>query len=372
MIIKDVRVKNFRNYTDFNADLRDSVNFIIGNNATGKTNILEALFILENGKSFRTTSSSEMIKWDEEFLSVRANVNRMNRDILIETTIKINGVKQVKINGVKQTQAQARYKPVVTVLFTPDHLKVVRETPDHRRAYLDDVLEKIKPDFQYWRQQYSKILKQRNVLLKKVGAGSMNKDVIDYWDLQLIQAGAKIILARDELIRRLQSYVGSSYCEIADTDEVFELKYENQIILDFKEKNEEYKNNPEQRFKELLEKNRKKEIDRGVTIIGPHRDDLTISVNGVDIKIYGSQGEQRSASLALKLGELALVNDTIRDKPVLLLDDVMSELDSNRRHALFDFIKDDQQVVITTANENYIDDLENLPVNVIRISNGTN
>jgi DNA replication and repair protein RecF len=366
MFIKEIQLKNFRNYADSTLTIDKGVNVIIGYNAAGKTNLLEAIYFLENGKSHRVTSGTEIIKWNKDFAFVHATVNRRNREILLESSIKKNGTKQVKINGVIQTPAQARYKPVITVLFTPDHLKIIKETPEHRRAYLDDILEKIKPDYQYWRQQYSKIIKQRNVLLKRVSMGSMKKDIIDYWDTQLIQAGVKLVIARAELIERIQKSTGEAYISISQSDELLTLYYENQLLKNID--NSERSLN--EVYAELLIQNRAQEIERGQTLVGPHRDDVIMHIGDMDVRTYGSQGEQRSVSLALKLGELTLVNEVVQDKPVLLLDDVMSELDEVRRHAFLAHISEEQQVIITSANENYLDDMKNLPLKTIRIKNG--
>jgi DNA replication and repair protein RecF len=363
MHIKDIKLVNFRNYGDTRIDIKNGVNFILGHNAAGKTNLLEAIYYLENSRSHRAGSISEIIRWDCDFSYVRASINRNDREIVLESSIKKSGTRQLKINGVLQTPQQAKYKPVVTVLFTPDHLKIVKETPDHRRAYLDEILERIKPDYQYWRQQYSKILKQRNILLKRVFGGGMKKDVIDYWDVQLIQAGIKLIKARSEIIQRLQESTNEAYRKISQRNDRLTLIYENQIL------NEGEEHLTEQ-YVDLLKKNRSQEIERGQTIIGPHRDDMIIKIGDMDVRAYGSQGEQRSVSLALKVSEMSLIASVLCDKPVLLLDDVMSELDEVRRQSLLEYVSEGQQVIITSANEKYAEDMRDLPVNIIRVNNG--
>lgn len=362
MYIKTLQLKNYRNYEDLSLNLEEGLNFVIGKNAAGKTNILESIYFLENGKSHRTNAAQELISWNEEFLNIAARVVLQDREIPVEASITRLGGKQLKVNGVVKKRLQTRSRPVLTVLFTPDHLKIVKEMPDHRRAYLDEVLEKIRSDYGYWRQQYSKILRQRNMLLKKVYTGRMKAEVIDYWDKQLVVAGVKVIEARRDVIKKLQVHASVAYKKIAEDDVVFTLEYENQLLkevdsLEFLE----------ERFLEGLVKKRKAEIERGQTLVGPHRDDMGICVDGVDLRTYGSQGEQRSASLALKMAELLIIMDVSRELPILLLDDVMSELDRSRRKALLEQIREGTQVIITSTQADYLKEMAIDGANVIKI-----
>lgn len=363
MQVKNLKLVNYRNYSDYNTDFEEGLNFIIGSNAVGKTNILEAIYFLETGRSHRTSKYQELIKWNNEYSTIKASIKRLDREIFIEASIAKESGKQLKINGVLRRATQAKSKPVLTVIFTPDHLKIVKESPEHRRAYIDEVLSKVKPDYAYWRQQYAKVMRQRNMLLKRVSVGKMKNDVIDYWDKQLVEAGLKILVARKNLLKNLEGHAGDAYERISEGGNGLSLKYESQLLVE----DESVSSLEEKYFKEL-EKKRRVEIERGITLVGPHRDDIGIFVDDIDLRIFGSQGEQRSASLALKIAELEIVNDLVKDRPILLLDDVMSELDRARRKALLSQIGDDIQVMITSTNVEYLKEMNLSRTNVIEVS----
>jgi DNA replication and repair protein RecF len=362
MYIKALFLKNYRNYGDYHTDLNEGVNLIIGKNAVGKTNLLESIYFLENGRSHRTSNYKELIQWNAEFSVIKAAVNRIERDLTIEATILGAGGRQLKINGVAQRGFHGRVKPVNTVIFTPDHLKVVKEAPEYRRSYIDEVLEKIKVNYSHWRQQYSKILQQRNVLLKKVYIGRMKADIIDYWDRQLVDVGERLIFARKYIIDKLEEYARAAYKEIADSSSTLSLNYENQLLIE-----NDTAESLKARYVEELQRKRRAEIERGQTLIGPHRDDMGIYIDGIDMRTFGSQGEQRSSSLALKMAELAIVTDSIKETPILLLDDVMSELDEVRRKALMKSLGSGMQTIITSTNMEYFKESDLSPANVIRI-----
>lgn len=360
MYIKELRLQNYRNYSTFSATLDDGLNFIVGRNAAGKTNLLESVYFLENARSHRTNSTSELIRWNQDFATVKAEVVRADREVLVEATISKGGAKQLKVNGVPNRPGKA--KPVLTVIFTPDHLKIVKEMPEYRRDYLDEILEKIKPDYAYWRGQYLKILKQRNVLLKKVAAGRMKRDVIDYWDRQLVPAGVKIIAARQAMVRKLGVLADEAYEKIAECSTPFTLTYENQLLKE----DSSLEMLPDRYSNELL-KRRTSEIERGQTLVGPHRDDMGIFSGGIDLRSFGSQGEQRSAALALKIAELKIISEKAGELPILLLDDVLSELDEYRRRALLRQIGEAVQTIITSTNAEYVHEIGVVDANVIRI-----
>lgn len=363
MYVKELQLINYRNYVNFTVQLSEGLNFIIGKNAAGKTNILEAIYFLENGRSHRTNISQELVNWNEEFAVVKSAVRRLERELLVEASISKIGAKQLKINGIASKKEKIRARPVVTVIFTPDHLKIVKEMPENRRAYLDEILEKVKPDYAYWRQHYSKILKQRNILLKKVFVGKMKSDVIDYWDKQLVGAGTRITIARRDIINKLEERADQAYKQITESDNSFSLLYENQLLQEGLRDSD-----LENRYLLLLGEKRKAEIERGQTLVGPHRDDMGIFAAGVDLRTFGSQGEQRSASLALKMAELSIITELTKDYPILLLDDVMSELDRSRREALLKNIKDEIQVIITSTNVEYLKEMDIKDANIIKIN----
>ncbi|MCL6472850.1 MAG: DNA replication/repair protein RecF [Firmicutes bacterium] len=363
MHIKQLQLKNFRNYEAYQIDLIKGLNFIVGRNAVGKTNILEAIYFLENGKSHRTSVNQELIKWNEDFSYIKASVERKEREVLIEAVIFRTGGRQIKVNGVEIKKIKVLEKPVLTVIFTPDHLKIVKEEPEYRRAYLDEVLGKTKVDYNYWRSQYLKILRQRNMLLKKVYIGNMRADIIDYWDRQLAGAGAKVIMARQGIIKKLEGYANESYEKIAGIKTGLSLTYESQVSPE----GEDIETLKEKFLTELTKK-RKAEVERGQTLVGPHRDDVGIYVDRVDLRKYGSQGEQRSASLALKTAEFLIIAELTKDHPVMLLDDVMSELDYSRREAFLNQIGTETQAIITSTQVEYLKEMGLLHTNIIRIT----
>ncbi len=362
MYVKELQLVNYRNYSNFSVTISEGLNFIIGRNAAGKTNLLEAIYFLENGRSHRTSTAQELIKWNEEFAVVRSTVQRLDRELLVEASIFIAGTKQLKVNGVASKKEQMKARPVITVIFTPDHLKIVKEMPDNRRAYLDEILEKTRPDYAYRRQQYSKILKQRNMLLKKVFVGRMKADVIDYWDKQLVEAGSRITIARRDILYKIEERADQAYKNMTESDINFSLSYENQLLQEGIKDDE-----LEERFLLLLREKRKAEIERGQTLVGPHRDDVGIFAAGIDLRTFGSQGEQRSAALALKMAELSIITELTKDQPVLLLDDVMSELDRARREALLKHIEDGVQVIVTSTNVEYLKEMDIDTSNIIKI-----
>lgn len=362
MYIENLSLKNYRNYENFITEFTPGINLIIGKNAVGKTNLLEAIYFLENGRSHRTRNHQELIKWHEEFLHVKASIKRTDRALVVDATVEKGGGRKLKVNGVLQKGFSGRIRPVQTVMFTPDHLKIVKEMPEHRRAYLDEILEKTRGDYAYWRQHYGKVLRQRNLLLKKVGAGRMKPDMIDYWDAQLVEAGVKIIKQRSEAVVTIGERAAEIYLQIADSTERFTLKYENQLVDD-----EGLVAGLHERFTEGLRAKRPAEIERGQSLLGPHRDDIGMFLGDVDMRIYGSQGEQRSVALALKITEHGIITDRIKEYPVLLLDDVMSELDVKRREALLKYIKNGTQVLITSTNVEYFKEQELCEYNVISV-----
>jgi len=363
MQVNNLQLINFRNYSNYNIGFEEGLNFIIGKNAVGKTNIIEAIYFLESGRSHRTGKFQELIKWNEDFSTIKAHIKRLDRELSIEASIVKESGKQLKVNGVVIRAAQVKSRPVLTVIFTPDHLKIVKGSPEHRRAYIDEILTKVRSDYAYWRQQYAKVMRQRNMLLKRISAGRMRKDVIDYWDKQLVEAGLKILVARKNILNNLEGYASNAYKRISEGSTGLSLKYESQLVLEG-----ESTDSTEKKYLEELEKKRKLEIERGVTLVGPHRDDIGIFVSDVDLRVYGSQGEQRSAALALKIAELELTSDLVKDRPIFLLDDVMSELDRSRRKALLSQISEDVQVIITSTNVEYLEEMNLSRTNVIKVS----
>lgn len=338
MYLKKIELKNFRNYQEEVVEFHKKVNIITGKNAQGKTNLLESLYILSLGKSFRTSKDSEMICFDKEFCKVKGTSFKDGKDLEVEIIISSEG-KTIKIDGLKTSKNIDILENVYMVVFSPEDLKIVKEEPDKRRKFIDMELCQLKPVYFRNLARYKKILQQRNMLLKQQ---EVKEDLIAVWDESLAEYGAKIILERKSFIEKLNRISKEISRNITNGKEAMELSYEANIKS--KENYEEQKES----FLKTLNKNLKQDIFRRSTTSGPHKDDLKICVDGVDIRHYGSQGQQRTAALSLKLAEIKLIKEETGVNPILLLDDVLSELDEERQSYLINTL-DEVQLFITTT-----------------------
>lgn len=351
MIIKEIELKDFRNYESLNLKFHNRVNIFLGDNAQGKTNILEAVYLTAFGKSFRTAQDAEMIKFESEFLKVKVSAEKEDEELSVEIVITDKG-KGVKIDGVKIKKISELLDNIYTVIFSPEDLKIVKEDPERRRKFINTEICLINPSYYANLSSYRRVLKQRNAFLKecKVARRAADKNVLSVWDEQLAAAGAAVIIKRNIFIEKLKIISGELHSGITNGREILNIVYEPSI--DVKENFEEQKNY----FKEMLEKNFAADMRNGNTGIGPHRDDMCIIVNGTDIRKYGSQGQQRTAALSLKLAEIRLIKEETNENAVLLLDDVMSELDAHRQNFLINSLEDVQLFITTT---DLTDDVKN-------------
>lgn len=338
MYLKKIELKNFRNYEEEAVEFHNKVNIITGKNAQGKTNLLESLYIMSLGKSFRTSRDTEMIGFGKEYCRAKSTSVKEGRKLEIEIAIGHEG-KTTKINGVKTEKNIDLLENVYMVIFSPEDLKIVKDEPEKRRKFIDRELCQLKPVYYRNLGRYKKILQQRNSLLKQP---EIKEDVIAVWDESLAEYGAKIIHERRRFIEKLSRISREISRGITNGKEALEITYEA---------NAEYKENyAEQKeyLKTLLTKNLKNDILRRSTSVGPHKDDLKICVEGVDIRHFGSQGQQRTAALSLKLAEIQLIKEETNVPPILLLDDVLSELDAERQNFLINSL-DEVQLFITTT-----------------------
>lgn len=353
MYFKEIELHNFRNYEDQKIKFNDKVNIIIGNNAQGKTNLIEGLYIMSLGKSFRTSKDNEMIRFGTELARVKTVSCRKDRDVTVEIGF-IKNRKSLKIDGIKMKKASDLLENVYTVVFSPDDLKIVKEEPEKRRRFIDRELCQLKPVYFDSISKYKKVLAQRNFLLKE---DHPDMSMLDIWDEELCEYGARIMHERALFIKKLQDISRDIHNDLTDGKEKLDVEYESNVILssDLKEQKESFKN--------VLAESREKDILRRNTGKGPHRDDIRIMIDGVDVRSFGSQGQQRSAALSLKLAEIKLIYDETGEKPVLLLDDVLSELDKVRQKQLINSFGDIQIFITTTE---ITDDLrESIPDHVI-------
>ncbi|MDO4552649.1 MAG: DNA replication/repair protein RecF [Bacillota bacterium] len=324
MYFKEIALENFRNYEKEKAEFHPSVNVILGNNAQGKTNLLEAIYINSLGRSFRTAKDSEMIRFGQERCRVKSRSVKGGREQTIELSFGKEG-KEIKIDGVKENKSSALLERAYIVIFSPEDLKIVKDEPEKRRRFLDRELCQIKPVYYRTLGRYKKILQQRNALLKQ---GEADRQLFAAWDEALAAEGAPLIQYRNRFLEKLDKISREIHGRITDGKERLELAYEGNLAL------EKEVSLQRERFSERLQETFFEDLKRGTTGTGPHRDDFKISVDGVDVRHFGSQGQQRTAALSLKLAETELIREETGETPVLLLDDVLSELDPERQRFL--------------------------------------
>lgn len=340
MILKSIELRNFRNYSNQIIRFGSNINVLIGKNAQGKTNILEGIFMCAIGKSPRTNKEKDLIKWESDFSKVTVEVLKNDGQKKIELFMFKEQNKTIKINSIPIKKMGELMGNLNAIYFSPDELKLVKESPDQRRKFMDIDLCQFDKNYFYNLNKYNQILNQRNKLLKSTKSKKVLKDTIYIWNEQLATIGAKLIIDRMKLIEKLKVYCNEVQEYLTDKKEKLNLSYVGMTG----ETEEEVKDKLMKGYDESLEK----DMSVGYTTVGPHRDDIKITVNGIDVRHFGSQGQQRTVALSLKLGELDLFKERIGEYPVLLLDDVLSELDYNRQSKLLERVKNIQTIITCT------------------------
>lgn len=341
MYIKNLQLLNFRNYEELNIELNNGVNIFIGDNAQGKTNVLESIYYGSLAKSHRTSKDKELINWNKDYAYVKAYISKERLDKTIEIKIFKDGKKGIRINNIKINKIQELIGIFNVVLFSPEDLKIVKESPSFRRRFLDIEICKLNQKYYYSLVQYNKVLNERNTLLKKWN-GDID-EIIDVYDSQLSKFGSYIVRERLKYINLLNEKGSVIHKEITSESENISFRY----ITSVKDLN-----NIENELNSLLKKNIKTDMERKTTSYGPHRDDFSISINGVDTRSFGSQGQQRTSVLTIKFSSLQIIKEETKEYPVLLLDDVLSELDLNRQKYVLNSINSVQTIVTCTGIEN--------------------
>lgn len=352
MTVNSVNIKNFRNISDLSFIADNGVNVIYGENAQGKTNILESIWLFTGCKSFRGAKDNELIKFNEDFAKINLVFYDNSREKKSEIVIA-DKKKTASLNGVSLRSSAELIGSFYAVIFSPVHLSLIKDGPSARRRFLDTALCQLKPSYAEYLSGYKRALIQRNALLKDLHLNSQLYDLIDTWDEQLARYSACVIKERLQYIDLLSEYSKSIYSGISENKENFSVYYSRKVNKDLSVKDIyliEIEN---------LKKMRKEDIIAKTTTIGPHRDDLEILINNVSARSYGSQGQQRSCALALKLGESEIIKKVTGETPVALLDDVMSELDEKRQDYVLNHIND-RQVFLTCCD----------PSQVLRLCNG--
>lgn len=347
MFIKRLQMLNYRNYNVLDINLGPNVNVFMGDNAQGKTNILEGIYYCAFARSHRTSKDRELIKWNADNALLSVTVGRERLDKRIDISILKDGKKAIQINKIKIKKIGELFGNFNVVMFSPEDLKIIKDSPSIRRKFIDMELCQLQPKYYYNLVQYNKVLNERNSLLR---TRNINKDILDVYDMQLVEFGYNIIMERLEYIKKLNKYSAQIHSDITSGKEQIEFKYIS-TIKDLE--------NIKENFYSILEKNRARDIERGITSVGPHRDDFMVLINDIDTKSYGSQGQQRTAVLTIKFSSLKIIKELTGEHPVLLLDDVLSELDFSRKRYILSTIGDIQTIITCTGIEDlyeYLDD----------------
>ena len=353
MKIDSIEVGNFRNYQNAKLEFHEHTNILYGDNAQGKTNILESIFVCGTSKSHKGSSDKELIRIGEEEAHIRMFMKKNNIPHKIDMHFRKNKGKGIAIDGIPIKKSSELLGFINIIFFSPEDLRIVKNGPSERRKFINLELSQFDS---FYLGEYNKALAQRNKLLKQIVYKPSLKDTLSIWDMQLLDYGSKIILRRKKFIDNLAELVAQINSKLTGGREYTKVVYEpNTEIEDFEKK---------------LTDAREKDMHFCNTSVGPHRDDLSFINNDVDIRKYGSQGQQRTCALSLKLAEIELVKNVINDTPILLLDDVLSELDRNRQNYLLDSIDNIQTIVTCTGLEEFIDGRLTLD-RIFRIADGT-
>ncbi|GGH80274.1 DNA replication and repair protein RecF [Pullulanibacillus pueri] len=352
MYLETIQVEHFRNYERSSIDLSQSINVFIGENAQGKTNLLEAIYVLAMAKSHRTPHVKELIQWGQEYAKIDGRVKKNSGTIPLELTIYNKG-RKAKANHIERKKLSQYVGLCNVVLFAPEDLRLVKDSPSHRRRFVDMEIGQIQPLYLHRLSEFQKVLQQRNALLKDLSRQTNpSTTMLEVLTEQMIELVADITHRRFYFIKLLREWAQPIHKSISHGCENLDIHYLSSTV-DVSEEMDL------SRLKKVYEKafdqNQKREIDRGNTLIGPHRDDLKFIVNDKNIQTFGSQGQQRTTALSLKLAEIELIYNEVGEYPILLLDDVLSELDDRRQTHLLSTFKERVQTIVTTTNTDAID-----------------
>ena len=324
MIITQLQLRQYRSYEACALAPCEGVNVLLGDNGQGKTNVLEALYLCCTGRSHRTRQDRELIRWGADFASVKAEAQRRDGSHQVEILLPSLGRRKLKIAGQEVSRSGELMGHVTGVLFSPEDLRTVKDGPAERRRFVDMALSQLRPAYYYALQRYARALKQRGEVLKAASAQPGLLQTLDSWDEQLATAGAELMHQRRSYISKLNEVAGETHREISDGSERLEIRYAPSVTM----------GDDVQANLDALFAAREQDLRRMTTSVGAHRDDVALMIDGRDVRAYGSQGQQRTAALAMRLAELAVMHDELGEWPMLMLHDVMSELDPSRRRQL--------------------------------------
>lgn len=356
MYINSLELSNYRNYNNLAIDFDPGITILYGDNAQGKTNILEAVYISGTTKSHRGSKDKDIIRFGEEESHIRLNLTKHDVGHRIDMHLRRNKSKGVAVDGQSIKKSGELFGMIHMIFFSPEDLSIIKNSPSERRRFMNLELCQLNKLYYYNYVNYNKALNQRNTLLKQIASNPDLKDTLDMWDLYLIKYGKCLIEEREIFLTNLNQIVQGIHSHLTGKKESIEIGYEKNVSV--------------KDYETMMQSKRDMDLRYQSTQTGPHRDDICFYINGIDVRKYGSQGQQRTAALSLKLSEIELVKELIHDTPILLLDDVMSELDSSRKHYLLDSIKDIQTIVTCTGYDDFIK--SRLMINKIyKVDNGT-
>lgn len=340
MIIKSLELQNFRNYNTLQLDFDNGTNIFYGDNAQGKTNILEAIFMTATTKSHKGSKDQDIIQFSHEEAHIRSYLFKEKITRQIDMHLRKGKTKGIAIDSQRIKKAADLMGLLNVVFFSPEDLSIIKNGPAERRRFIDMELCQLDSFYLYNLNHYNKIVNQRNKLLKDLSMKPGLKETLSIWDSQLVSFGAKVIERREIFISQLCDIISELHAKLSGGKEKIRILYEKNVEIDD--------------FEERLKKSQEKDMILKQSTVGPHRDDIIFIVNDIDIRRFGSQGQQRTAALSLKLSEIELVKKSIKDTPVLLLDDVLSELDSNRQNYLLNSIGAIQTIITCTGLDEFV------------------
>ncbi|MCR5153855.1 MAG: DNA replication/repair protein RecF [Lachnospiraceae bacterium] len=356
MIVKQLELKNFRNYEKLSLSFDEAINILYGDNAQGKTNILESIFMCATTKSHKSSKDRDIIRLGYDEAHIQMYIEKMGVPHKLDMHLRNGKAKTVAVDGISIRKSSDFFGMMNVVFFSPEDLNIIKNGPAERRKFMDMDLCQLDRLYMHQLSSYNKILLQRNNLLKQSDFAGDIVETIDVWDSQLIACGNEIINSRNQFINDLNSIVGDMHEMISGGKERLMVNYVPNISA--------------QEFERKLKNSFERDFYLKTTTVGPHRDELEFYVGDKDLKTFGSQGQQRTAALALKLAEIELVRETIGEDPILLLDDVLSELDRKRQHFLLDSIEGIQTIITCTGLEEFVGDRKKYN-HIYRVENGT-
>lgn len=340
MIIKSLELANYRNYEELKLEFDSGVTILFGDNAQGKTNILEAIYVAATTKSHKGSKDKEIIRFDKEEGHIRTYLLKEGVETRVDMHLRKSGSKGIAVDGNKLKKAAELLGLCNVVFFSPEDLGIIKNGPAERRRFVDMELCQLDQFYLYNLNHYNKIVNQRNKLLKDMYMNPDLKETLSIWDMQLVSFGSKIIERRKLFVEQLNEIIYGIHKKLSGDKEEIRIVYEPDVEIEA--------------FESTLKNSQDRDIRAKMTSVGPHRDDFSFYIGDVDIRRFGSQGQQRTAALSLKLSEIELVKRITKDTPILLLDDVLSELDSNRQNYLLNSIGEIQTIITCTGLEEFV------------------